>query len=99
MEVPFFGLEIQQHQDEEIQDEDRPSIDDNLHRPEKFGVQEDKEPRNVEQEGQESQAAVHGVAQRHREDPCSNTHERKVGKEDNGHRGFSSSVWGPVGLL
>ena len=59
MEIPVVGLQVQEHQYEEVQDEDRTGIDDDLHGPEELGVEEDEESGNMDQQGQERQAAMH----------------------------------------
>ena len=53
MEIPVVGLQVQEHQYEEVQDEDRTGIDDDLHGPEELGVEEDEESGNMDQQGQE----------------------------------------------
>jgi hypothetical protein len=48
VEIPVVGLQVQEHQYEEVQDEDRTGIDDDLHGPEELGVEEDEESGNMD---------------------------------------------------
>ena len=85
MEIPIVGFQVQEHQYEEIQDKDRPGVDDDLHGPEELGVEEDEESGDVKQQGQECQAAMHGVLQCDGQDACSNTGQREIDKKDQNH--------------
>ena len=97
MEIPVVGLQVHEHQYEEIQDEDRAGVDDDLHGPEKLGVEEDEESGDMDQQGQESQAAMHRVLERDGQDARSNTGQCEIGKKDNNHRLLSSDAWVVVG--
>ena len=86
MEIPVVGLQVHKHQDEEIQDEDRTGVDDDLHGPEELGVEEDEESGDMDQQGQERQAAMHRVPECDRQDARSNTGQCEIGEKDQNHR-------------
>ena len=86
MEIPIVGLQVHEHQHEEVQDEDRTGVDDDLHSPEELGVEEDEESGDMEQQGQERQAAMHRVLQCDGQDARSNTGQCEIGKKDQNHR-------------
>src|SRR6476469_7722410 len=92
MEISIVGLQVHEHQDEEVQDEDRTGVGDDLHGPDKLGVEEDEESGDMDQQGQECNAAMHGVSERKRQDACSNTDESEIGKKDDNHR-LSPDAW------
>ena len=57
-----------------------------MHGPDKRGVEEDEESRNVDQHSQERKAAMHRVLKCDGQDGCSNTDQGKIGKKDQNHR-------------
>ena len=85
VEVLFFRLEVQEHQDKEIQNQNGPGIDDNLDGKQEFGIQKDKDSSHMEQKREEGQTAMNRVSERHRENPCHDADRGKVYKEKPNH--------------
>ena len=87
MEIAFVGLEVQQHQHEEIQDENGAGIDDDLHRPEKLGIEQHEEAGHMEQQGQRARGRnARDASVRHRQDARSHTGQCKINEKDRNHR-------------
>jgi hypothetical protein len=85
MEVPLLGLEVEQHEDEQIQDQDGAGVDDDLHDRQELGVQQHEEPRHMPEEREQGDAAVHRVPERHRQHPRHDADQGKVGEDDRCH--------------
>jgi hypothetical protein len=65
MEMLLFGFSIHQHQNEQIQNQNRPGVHDNLHHSQEFSIEHDKESSHMKQKGEQGQGAMHGIPQRH----------------------------------
>ena len=75
MKILFFGLEIHQHQHKEIQNQNGSGIHNDLHRQKKFSIQQDEQAGHMQKKREQSQPAVHGISQRHSQNPCDDTHK------------------------
>src|SRR5581483_12494151 len=67
MQVPLIGLQIEQHEHAQVQDENGARIDDDLDGKQEFGVQKHEQPGDMQQQREERQTAMDGVAKRDRE--------------------------------
>src|SRR5215831_16944182 len=78
-------FDIEQHDDEEIQYENGPGIDDDLHGRKKFGMEYDEESRDMEEHNQERKRAVDGVSHCDHQHGRYGDHPGEVTKKHLGH--------------
>src|SRR5512139_413710 len=78
-------LDVEQHDDEQIQHQNGSGIDDDLHGRKKFGMECNEEPRNMEEHDQERKRAVDGVSQHDHQDGGYGDHPGKVSEKQLRH--------------
>lgn len=78
MEKVLFGLKIEQHQDEEIQNQYGSCVHNDLNGKQEFRIEQDKQARHVQQQRQQTQSAMDRILQCDGEDTSNDTYRRKI---------------------
>jgi len=74
--------QVEQHHDEQIEDQDRARVDDDLHRRQKLRAQQQEDARDVQEQDQHPQHAVDRIPARDREEGARHADDRHVIESD-----------------
>ena len=74
MQIPLIALEIEEHEDEQIEDENRAGVDDDLDGEQKLRVEEHEEAGHMQQQRQQGNPAMDGIPQGDGENPRHDAH-------------------------
>src|SRR5262249_17029248 len=75
-------LEVQQHDDQEVQHKNRAGIDDDLDGRKKLCMEGDIQAGHVKEHDQQGESTVDGIVQRHNQYRCGSNDEGKIEKEE-----------------